>query len=122
MPIVEIDTASLEIHHSFLLGAFRMDFNVILWTDDLKAAVVEDLEKLYGRDLRINGYHEPRGKLHLNLNQIQVGTTLRRIKPLMKHHPQYKKKNVISSLWTFGVRYVIIEHKSPEIEILRRKL
>ena len=78
MPIVEIDTTSLEIHHSFLMGAFRMDFNVILWTEDLKAAVVEDLEKLYGRDRHINGYHEQREKLHLNLNQIQVG------KPLMK--------------------------------------
>ena len=84
MPIVEIDTTSLEIHHSFLMGAFRMDFNVILWTEDLKAAVVEDLEKLYGRDRHINGYHEQREKLHLNLNQIQVGTTLYRKKALMK--------------------------------------
>ena len=84
MPVVEIDTASLEIHHSFLMGAFRMDFNVILWTEDLKAAVVGDLEKLYGRDRRTNRYHESGEKVHLNLNQIQVGTTLYRKKALMK--------------------------------------
>ena len=84
MPIVEIDTASLEIHHSFLMGAFRMDFNVILLTEDLKASVVGDLEKLYGRDRRTNRYHEQGEKLHLNLNQIQVGTTLYRKKALMK--------------------------------------
>ena len=72
MPIVEIDVTSLEIHHSFLMDAFRMDFNVILWTEDLKTAVVKDLERLYGVDYHNNGYHEPLENLGLSVNQIQV--------------------------------------------------
>ena len=67
MPVVEIDVTSLEVHHSFLIDAFRMDFNVILWTDDLKNAAVKDLERLYGK------FDEQKGdEQHLAANQVQV--------------------------------------------------
>ena len=81
MPIVEIDASSLEIHHSFLIDSYRMDFNIILWNEDLKAAAVKDLERLYThRDLRNNEFLVSKDKLTLNTNQIQVSFRRSRFK------------------------------------------
>ena len=94
MPIVEIDITSLEIHHSFLIDAFRMDFNVILWTEELKAAVVEDLQRLQER---------------VNLNQIQVDTNYKLCPVTNRYKLQYKNFKIQNSLWIMN--YGIIEHK-----------
>ena len=67
MPVVEIDTKSLNVRHSWLTDAYRLDFNLILWTDDLKNAAIEDLERLY------TNFDEQKGEpKHLTMNQIQV--------------------------------------------------
>ena len=67
MPVVEIDPKSLNVRHSWLTDAYRLDFNLILWTNDLKNAAIEDLERLYADFDGEKG--EPK---HLTMNQIQV--------------------------------------------------
>ena len=52
MPVVEIDAKSLRVRHSWLVEAYRLDFNLILWTDNLKNAAIEDLERLYADLMR----------------------------------------------------------------------
>ena len=84
--MVEIDVPSLEIHHSFLIDAFRLDFNVILWTEDLKAAVVEDLQGLHERYTR----NESWGNLRVDLNQIQVDTNYKLCPVTNRCKLQYK--------------------------------
>ena len=67
MPVVEIDAKSLKVRYSWLIDAFRLDFNLILWTDDLKNAAIDDLERLYA------DFDEEKGEpKHLTMNQIQV--------------------------------------------------
>ena len=67
MPVVEIDAKSLSVHHSWLIDAFRLDFNLVFWTDNLKNAAIEDLERLYAE------YDEKKGEQQsLSTNQIQV--------------------------------------------------
>ncbi len=86
MPMVEIDTSSLTLHHSWLADAHRMDFNVVFWTNDLKNVAIQSLENLYsGADKEkqqtnqnlVFAGHRPRvnsekEKKRLTVNQIQV--------------------------------------------------
>ena len=67
MPVVEIDAKSLRVRHSWLVEAYRLDFNLILWTDNLKNAAIKDLERLYAE------FDEKKGEQQsLTTNQIQV--------------------------------------------------
>ena len=67
MPVVEIDIKTLDVLHSWIIDAYRLDFMLIFWTDDLQNAAIEDIEKLY----RHSDEAEEEEK-HLTMNQIQV--------------------------------------------------
>ena len=67
MPVVEIDIKTLNVLHSWIIDAYRLDFMLIFWTDDLKNAAIEDIENLY-RQLGEDTEKEEQ----LTMNQIQV--------------------------------------------------
>ena len=67
MPVVELDIKSLNVLHSWIIDAYRLDFTMIFWTNDLQNAAIEDIEKLY------RSFDEATdGEKHLTMNQIQV--------------------------------------------------
>ena len=67
MPVVEIDIKTLDVLYSWMIDAYRLDFMLIFWTDDLKNAAIEDIEKLY-RHFDEDTEEEEQ----LTMNQIQV--------------------------------------------------
>ena len=67
MPVVEIDIKTLDVLYSWMIDAYRLNFMLIFWTDDLKNAAIEDIEKLY-RHFDEDTEEEE----HLTMNQIQV--------------------------------------------------